>query len=419
MSFNEKNRITVFEHQSLKPVGNNNFKDHHLEALQRYFGEKGTNYFTLINNGVKFNQYVGVIQVGELIIEVLPKTDKAENVDWRKLLIGMIRAIGTIKVFSTGTANLKIKSNSVLDLYFELFISEVEQLIHAGLIQQYRRYEENRASLKGKLNFQKQIQQNVIHKERFFVNHHAYDQNNVYNQIIFEALKVIRELNTSSSLQNRIGALFLAFPELSNIKVNEATFLKLNFNRKSEPYRESINIARLILLNYHPDLSKGQNNVLALLFDMNALWERFVLNSLRQFAPDNFKITGKVRKPFWHPETGNSAFIEPDIVIENNGLTYILDTKWKVLNDNRPSDDDLKQMFAYTKYYKSKYTALVYPDSGIKSCIGNFHPDIENGPSFFCSLIRLKLPVDANNIRNWQFEISENLIGLITASLKS
>lgn len=419
MDFIDKNRITVFEHQSLKLGGHKDFTIHHLEALQRYFGEKGTNYFTLINNGVKFNQYVGVIQVGELVIEVLPKTDKSENVDWRKLLIGMLRAIGTIKVFSTGTANLKIRSNSVLDLYFELFISEVEQLVHRGLIKQYRKYEENRTSLKGKLNFQKQIQQNIIHKEKFFVNHHAYDQNNIYNQIILEALMLIKELNTSSALRNRIGALLLSFPELSNIRVNETTFFKLTFNRKTEPYREALNIARLILLNYHPDLSKGNNNVLALLFDMNVLWERFVLHSLRHYAPENFKIKGKIRKPFWQPELGNEAFIEPDIVIENNEITYILDTKWKILNDNRPSDDDLKQMYAYTKYYKSNHTAMIYPDNGLKSCHGNFYPDMENGPNFYCSLIRIKLPSDVTNIRAWQHEISENLISSITASLKS
>ncbi len=411
---NDKNRITVFEHQALKVGCHKDFKDHHLEALQRYFGEKGTNYFTLINNGVKFNQYVGVLQVGELIIEVLPKTDKTENVDWRNLLIGMLRTIGTVKVFSTGTANLRIKSNSILDLYFELFISEVEQLIHTGLIKQYRKYEENRASLKGKINFQKQIQQNVIHKERFFVNHHVYDQNNIYNQIIFVALKLVKKLNTSAVLQNRIGALFLAFPELSDISVNDTTFLKMNFNRKSEQYREALNIARLIILNYHPDLSKGQNNVLALLFDMNVLWERFVLSSLRQYAPENFKIKGKLRKPFWEPMGGYSAFIEPDIVIENNKLTYILDTKWKVLNDNRPSDDDLKQMYVYTKYYKSNYTALVYPYNGLNSCIGNFYPEEENGPNFSCSLIRLRLPTDIKNIRAWQQEICENLMASIT-----
>ena len=86
-----KNRITVYEHQALKLDMHEDFKIHHLEALQRYYGEKGTNYYSLINKGVKFSQYVGVLQVGKLIVEVLPKTDRDEGIDWRKLLIGMLK----------------------------------------------------------------------------------------------------------------------------------------------------------------------------------------------------------------------------------------------------------------------------------------------------------------------------------------
>ncbi|KJF44261.1 McrC family protein [Draconibacterium sediminis] len=413
MGDKNKNRITVFEHQALKLSDNDEFKKHHLEALQRYYGERGTNYFSLINNGVKFNQYVGVLQVGKLVIEVLPKTDKSENIDWRKLLISMLRVVGTVKVFNAGTTNLKLRSNSILDLYFELFITEVELLIHQGLIKQYRRDEGNRSSLKGKLHFPKQLQHNIIHKERFFVNHQTYDWENIHNQILLAALKVIQTINTSSALQSRIESLLMAFPELSSIKVTENTFNRLTFSRKTEPYREALNIARLILLNYHPDLSKGQNNVLALLFDMNVLWERFILKSLKEYAPKDIRVKGKIRKPFWKPEIGNRAFIEPDIVIEHGEATYVLDTKWKVLKDNRPSDDDLKQMYVYSKYYNSSYTALVYPGNGMDSCPGKFCPEFKEAPEFSCSLIRIDIP-DAN-VRKWQNELSMKLIGSINS----
>jgi 5-methylcytosine-specific restriction enzyme subunit McrC len=207
----------------------------------------------------------------------------------------------------------------------------------------------------------------------------------------------------------------LGFPELSPIKVTENTFSRLTYNRKTEPYREALNIARLILLNYHPDLSKGQNNVLALLFNMNVLWERFVLKSLKEFAPADYKIKGKIRKPFWQPEKGNHAFIEPDIVIEHNEITYVLDTKWKVLKDNRPSDDDLKQMYVYSKYYNSSYTALVYPSNGIDSCSGRFCPEFEDAPKFSCSLLRINLPEESGNIKIWQYKISNILLNHVSS----
>ena len=412
MSFN-KNRITVFEHESIKPGENTAFKNHHLESLQRYFGEKGTKYYSLINNGVKFNQYVGVLQVGKLVIEVLPKTDKSNDTDWRKFLIGLLRAVGTVKVSSSGKTELKIRSNSILDLYFEMFVTEVEQLVHKGLIKQYRKIEANHSSLKGSMNFPKQIQKNIIHKERFYINHSVYSWDNKFNQILLKALQLIKIQNTSQELQSRIGALLLNFPENSEIIINETTFKRLIFNRKTESYREAIDLAALILLNYHPDLSKGQYNVLAIMFDMNVLWEKFILISLRKNAPDNTLIKGKVKRPFWLDESKLQVGMEPDIVIEKGDDTYILDTKWKVLQGSRPSDDDLKQMYVYTKYFKSRFTALVYPDDGIKTRKGAFFHEVQNIHPYPCSVIKLEISENTTSISAWQKIISQELFDKI------
>jgi 5-methylcytosine-specific restriction enzyme B len=42
--------------------------DGELKALQRFHENEGDNYYSLIHNGIQFKQYVGVIQVGDLII---------------------------------------------------------------------------------------------------------------------------------------------------------------------------------------------------------------------------------------------------------------------------------------------------------------------------------------------------------------
>lgn len=409
-----KHSITVYEHQSLKLGHSECFEERHLLALQRYYGEKGTRYFNLIHNGVKFNQHVGIIQVDSLVIEVLPKTDQTEDKGhWRKLLIGMLRAIKTLSIHTSSSSDLKLKSNSILDLYFEIFITELEQLVHKGLIKQYRRQEENSLALKGKLIFTKHIQQNLVHREQFYVNHQIYDRHNAFNQIVFKALKLVQKINTSPALQSRIGSLLLNFPEMDDIKVTEATFTRLQFNRKTECYREAINISMLLLLNYHPDISRGQNHVLALMFDMNSLWERFVLYSLKKYAPAEYLIKGQVKKAFWESELKTKVGMEPDIVIQHVDKTYILDTKWKVLNGNRPSDDDLKQMYVYTKYFDSLHTALVYPDDSNVSSHGSFLHEQNDDKRYPCSLIKLKLPLNPSDLINWQKEICSELLSHI------
>ena len=72
------NHITVFEHESLK-LNSGKINELQLKSLQEFYGEKGSPYFSLIHNGIKFNEHVGVIQVGPTIIEILPKIDQEIN----------------------------------------------------------------------------------------------------------------------------------------------------------------------------------------------------------------------------------------------------------------------------------------------------------------------------------------------------
>jgi 5-methylcytosine-specific restriction enzyme subunit McrC len=410
-----RHHITVFEHERIKLdqiINGCTFDAAKLLALQKYYGDKGVPYYSLINKGVQFNEYVGVIQVGNLLIEVLPKADKERKTeDWRNMLIDMMRAVGSFDIRVTSSSHLKIKPNTVLDLYIEMFINEVEYLLHAGLIKQYRKKEGNVTALKGNLLFGKHLQQNLTHQERFYVRHSTYDIEHQLHFILYTAIKFIKQINTNASLHSRIGALLLFFPEMSTLKVTEATFEKLIFNRKSEGYRKAIEIAKLLLLQYHPDVSKGRNNVLALMFDMNKLWEQFVYVSLRKHAK-GYTITAQTSKYFWQPENGYRSKIRPDIVIKSENECFVLDTKWKNLNGYNPSLDDLRQMYVYHEYYNTNKVALVYPgeDQIIK---GNYYHLDNTGINVEkeCSIFPIKIN---QAVKDWQFEIYDRLIKQLT-----
>ena len=89
--------ISVYEHGRLQLGETKQFLPEHLSLLQQYLGEKDTEvfpYYQLINNGVKFKQFVGVLCVGNLQIEVLPKIDKQAGRDvCRNHLLDMLRTV--------------------------------------------------------------------------------------------------------------------------------------------------------------------------------------------------------------------------------------------------------------------------------------------------------------------------------------
>lgn len=103
---------------------------------------------------------------------------------------------------------------------------------------------------------------------------------------------------------------------------------------------------------------------MALLFDMNMLWEEYVLIKLKQACQDTpFKVYGQNSKGFW-----NGITIRPDIVVVKNledgeKEILIIDTKWKNINEAPPSTHDLRQMYVYNEYWRSKKSLLLYPSN--------------------------------------------------------
>lgn len=417
--------IQVFEHQTLK-IGQHGLTNNNLQALQQHYGIEGKLYYTLINNGVKFNQYVGVIQIEKLIIHVLPKIDNLHHSDnviedeikfWNRFLIDMLMTV-TLESQITGVSNLSLKANSILDVYFALFLNEVESLLKKGLIRKYHKKQENLSTLKGRLKFHRHIIKNIVHQERFFVEYNVYDSQNFYNQIVYKTLKLIRKLNVSQFLFSRIDRILANFPEMEDIYVTQHTFEKVAFNRQNQNYRYAFLIAKLLLLNYHPDILKGKSSVLSLMFDMNILWEKFVLLSIHRYnRNEHIQITHQRKTIFWVTDSDTSK-IKPDILIFNKktGNNFVLDTKWKCLKSKKPEINDLRQLYVYHHYCNAKKVGLIFPSRSIQDPHDGKYVKINEEPDKICSLLFLNLPNEMNRFSKWQEDICNYIfkwIGII------
>jgi 5-methylcytosine-specific restriction enzyme subunit McrC len=355
--------IQVFEHQRL--LKNNTydgvqFEGWYFRALLKLNELHDNKYFTPIYDGIKFDSYVGILQVDDLVIEVLPKVEgrTIENNQWRDVLIEMLRVTHNLKVNKVGQASVSKQSIHLLDIYFDWFLTEVEQLVHAGLIKQYRKETKNTLALKGKLEFAGHIRKNLVHKERFYTSHQVYDSNHMLHQIMNEALHVVEMMSKGTYRYGRCKSVQLNFPEVNALTVVAQTFEKLSFNRKNQAYQTVIALSRLIILNYSPNVKSGDEQMLAVMFDMNDLWEKYILAKLQQQANSEWQVKGQDSKRFWEYKN-----IRPDIVIEHmaSGETIIIDTKWKNYSYDRIGMDDLRQIYVYNDFWDAKMGMLLYP----------------------------------------------------------
>ncbi len=372
--------LRVFEYEKIyydKP--GHDFKKKHWERLYKYNEQHKNKYYTLLGKGIQFGNYVGVIQVGNLTIEILPKAEKlyrkapvddknfrdAEAGKWHDALLDMLAICNKLIVNKVDKARLNLKANSFLDIYLKLFLESVQSLLHQGLIKKYKKVAENRSALKGKLLFNRHLAFNIVHQERFFVEHTTYSSDNIYNRILLKALKIIPSISLKHA--PHAHTLIAQFPELPDIEPTDDTFAKLRYdNRKTERYEEAMLIAKMIILNYRPDIKGGSQNVIAILFDMNKLWEEYVYQLLHRNAKGlNLHVAQQASAKFWLKGIAGSRSrkVRPDVVVRHKHTNRILiiDTKWKIPDNLEPSIDDLKQMFIYNLFWDCNESILLYP----------------------------------------------------------
>lgn len=350
--------LQVYEHQVLR-VDQQQLTMPQFDALAYFNEQHEQKYFTLLHKGVRFRQYVGVLQVGELTIEILPKTDqhKKNSQNWQKVLLELLHACQFIKIDALTKAPLHLKTSPLLWLYIELFVQEVEQLLSQGLQKSYRKQTQNAPNWKGQINFAKQLQKNLTQPHRIYTSHQTYDYQHPIHQVLFKALKIVEQFWINHHLQKKIQYLIKAFPQQQDLVVTEALYVNLYKAPTFNKYHAALDLARMITLQYSPDIRLGNCPVLAILFDMNQLFEQYIQQQLKKTLDKTWWVQAQNSKRFW----GNRN-LRPDIWLSHEGKNYILDTKWKILKRPAPSDEDLRQMYAYNHNFEASRSLLIYPN---------------------------------------------------------
>ncbi len=352
--------IQVFEHEILK-VGNKGFTELHWKKLMRLNEQAKFQYMDIGYHYIRFKQYVGVLQVGGIQLEILPKVDNIvgkENENfWQNVLMEMLMICHKIPIIHLGEARLKFKNTSLLDIYIYYFLELLEKLIQEGIVKKYEYKEQNSTVLKGKLLLSKHIQKNKLNASQFYIRHQKYNTNHIFHQLIAQSLLCIQQQVVGKLINQKIEKLLSYFPLQK--KLINPDFDKLVFTKNNKHYERVIQFCKLFLVNESPQLLTGKNFILSLLFDMNQLWEEYIYRQFKFLASeyDFIKVYSKKRVNFW----GESSYVEPDIIVQLNEERIIVDTKWKVLTNLNPNHKDLQQMFVYNYLHNASRAILLYP----------------------------------------------------------
>lgn len=370
--------ITEFERIYQHDIDKKDFKD--IENFILKNSDENASFLSIGSGGggkfIQARNYVGVLQIKSgLTIEILPKiADKNDADKVKKLKDAFLKMLKSLKNFlpkSSNLANLKTQNLPLLEIFISMFLCELEALVKKGIKSDYVTLEDNLKFLKGKLNINEQIKRNSIHKERFYVEYNEFLSDIKINQIIKTTLKFLYKKSNVSKNQQKIRELLFIFDDVSTCSDYKNFFTNYAVNRQVKHYEQALLWCKIFLLGDAFTPHKGDDLALALLFDMNALFESYVGNFIKKKLPD---VILQHRGKYLIEEPIRDFGLEPDIFLEGK---FIADTKWKIIKSKDDiSQADLYQLYAYGKKYECDKLYLIYPKiDGAKQEPMNFKYD--------------------------------------------
>ncbi|ODB85284.1 hypothetical protein A3195_16935 [Candidatus Thiodiazotropha endoloripes] len=370
--------LSVIEHESLPVLrsrgrGQKALDHNHADALAKLDRELSRKAWSWGNQQIKFGHYCGVISIGNLSLEILPKIYGLE-VDLgssRAALVRMLSKARRLKLRRAGTAGIALQKYSLLDVFILHFCDQLHAEMMQGMIRTYIERNENLNVLRGRLRIEQQFKQNLAHRERLFCQYDELSDDNVHNQILKHVLKILLKMAIGNRARLQVAELLMRFGPISDIAVDTDLLNSLSFDRSTNRYEPIFDQCKWFLAGLHPDVLAGKESCVSLLFDMNQLFEAYVGAEFRKKAwSEGLRVREQGPQKYFarREDTGQNVFMmKPDIAFLNvsNQVVAIADAKWKLLDEEERklgiSQADLYQMESYATRYRVKEVHLVYP----------------------------------------------------------
>jgi 5-methylcytosine-specific restriction enzyme subunit McrC len=253
------------------------------------------------------------------------------------------------------------------------FLRSVAVLVRQGLSSDYRGQEGNRPTLRGRLLIAPHVRENFVRPDRFYTAHDEFSRDRPENRLIRSSLRVALATTVYQEHQQLGRELEFAFAEVPPSADPARDFAHVRIDRSMGQYRTTLDWCALVLAGLSPLTGRGKHAATSLLFPMESLFEGFVAQHLpRQLVP-GMHLRRQVKSLHLVRHRQTDWFqLRPDLAIEDHGRTLLLlDTKWKLLDQDKASakdkyqlsQGDFYQLFAYGRTYLEGRgnLVLIYP----------------------------------------------------------
>lgn len=354
-----KENIQLTERDPQPYVLMRNFSNDELLIIQDITSER-RNFIEVIptldnKHSVRSHQYVGIVSLPEHTIIIQPKIPDIS-------FINMIRYVyDSPDIFPEQI--LLTKGYNFYDILIRMLLFEIDDILRRIPNRGFVSREGNLTYITGKILFNQQILHNPNRYDRIYCRYSELSDDILENRVIKFTLSTLMKypLLDSQTLRD-IKILMKRFDGVTLTPISRHVFDTFAFTPLNRHYRSVLNLCKLILSEESVNLDYSGNELVhTFLVNMEMLFQRFVAQVLkRYFGEENVLYHQKS-----YADSKGELDVIPDIMLNWNGNSSVIDTKYKDAPD-KPSTDDLAQCVLYSISTDSKRSILVYPENLIK-----------------------------------------------------
>ncbi|WP_409420819.1 McrC family protein [Pseudaeromonas sp. ZJS20] len=385
-----------------------------LCRLQAGFGQQGARLVEVENRcWLRLDNHVGVLQTPcGTGIEILPKHHEAQEdpAKSRALLSRLIASALDLPHRRTEVAEVQLFDSPLIEWVMRQFLLALDQLIKRGLRFDYQRVEEEQPFLRGQLDMAKQMRQPPGRQHLFHLRHDLFLPDRPENRLLRLALdKVCQAAQEATNwrLARELAGYLHEIPSSRDVRQD---FARWRTDRLMAHYQAVRPWCELVLGQQMPLAIQGASQGISLLFPMEKLFEQHVAKVLRGKLYVGTRLHPQAASEYLCQHDDKGIFqLKPDLLLTAGPDTWVLDTKWKRLNEQDRdkkyglSQGDFYQMLAYGLKYRQGQGALVliYPKTD------NFTKPLK--PFTFSDELELQV---------WPFDLeNDELLGLSNCSI--
>jgi 5-methylcytosine-specific restriction enzyme subunit McrC len=371
-----------------------------VAELERIQSEQGAEYLSITHRAITARNYVGVIAVGNLAIEILPKTDE-DNDDARRRLLEMMSIAGILPHLEAGIADLAASVPCLLDAFMQAYIRQLTLEWRRGHISKYRKLDENRTCLRGKLLFSEQIRRNRLRPERFFTRADQFLADVPPSRLLKAGLQVCRRYGLADTTRRNAATLLGEFAEIADYNFTDTELESVKSDRQLARFDALLTLAKRFVRGRTPDRPGGASTY-SLLFDMNTVFEKYIGCLLLRICPTPYRVQLQVAGRSLVKRDGKHRFhLRPDAAMRcGKEFSLLIDTKWKLLDSAKSHEgvrqSDMYQAYAYAKEFACPRVILLYPrigDLGRRVASYHLQPGNDQSPRIEINTVDVMQPI--------------------------